>query len=102
MKSMMRPALALLAVLVLISLPGPGSAQATAWDQAAVTAIAKQLADAAGDVRESVRLTPSVRPTGNRNRARALDDLRVLENSVNYLARELEQGKGAEDTYPTY
>lgn len=102
MNSIMRPSLALLAALVLFSVPGAGAALATAWDQAAVTALAMQLADAAGDVRQSVRMAPSARPAGSRNRARALDDLRVVENSINHLARQLEQGKGAEDTYPTF
>jgi hypothetical protein len=81
----------------------PAATQTKEWDQAAVTGIAKQLAEVAGDLRSSVRRTPE--PPGRRaRRARlqALDDLRVVQGSVNSLARQLEAGAGREQTYPTY
>jgi len=97
-----RPALALVASLgMLVALPA--AAEPKEWDQAAVTELAKQLAEAAGDLRQSVRRTPPP-PAGSQRRVRfqALDDLRVAENAINSLARRLESGDGREETYPTF
>ena len=102
MRSTTRPAFALLASLgMLVALPA--TAEQKEWDQESVTKIAKQLAEAAGDLRQSVRRTPP--PTaGSQRRVRfkALDDLRVIENAINSLARRLEAGDGREETYPTF
>ncbi len=82
----------------------PGAAAASEWDQAAVTELAKQLADAAGNVRQSVRRAPPPGPGTSQRRLhfQALDDLRVLQNSINSLARQLEAGVGREETFPTF
>jgi hypothetical protein len=81
----------------------PAAAEPKEWDQAAVTKLARELADAAGDIRRSVRSRP---PNDQLNQRRlrqdALDDLRVVENSVNSLASRLEAGEGREETYPTF
>jgi hypothetical protein len=97
-----RPALALLASLALL-VALPAAAEPKEWDQAAVTELAQQLAEAAGDLRQSVRRTPPP-PVGSQRRVRfqALDDLRVAENAINNLARRLESGEGREETYPTF
>lgn len=96
-------ALASLMAVGLVTAQAAG-AEPKAWDQAAVTALAKELAAAAGDVRQSVRQSPQGTSAGraSRNRHQALDDLRVIENSINHLARRLEAGEGREDTRPTY
>jgi len=97
-----RAAFALLALAgLLVALPV--AAEAKDWDQAAVTAIAKQLAGVAGDLRSSVRRAPEP-PARRARRARfnALDDLRVVQGSVNSLLRQLEGGAGRTETYPTY
>lgn len=81
----------------------PATSQTTEWDQAAVTAIAVQLVEVAGDLRSSVRRAPEP-PARRARRAhlQALDDLRVVQSSVRSLARQLEAGAGREETYPTY
>ncbi len=90
------PLLGLLVALASAAEPKP-------WDQAAVTELAKQLAESAGDLRDSVRRGPTS-PSASQQRVRfqALDDLRVAANSVNSLARQLEAGAGREETYPTF
>ena len=79
------------------------AAEPKPWDQAAVTELAKQLAESAGDLRNSVRRGPTP-PSGSQQRIRyqALDDLRVVASSVNSLARQLESGAGRAETYPTF
>jgi len=86
---------------LLVSLPAASATRE--WDQAAVTGIAKQLAEVAGDLRSSVRRAPE--PPGRaarRARFQALDDLRVVQGSVTSLLRQLEGGAGQAETYPTY
>jgi hypothetical protein len=74
-----------------------------AWDQEAVTALAKELVEVGGDVRDSVRRLPSMPAQGvRRARSRALDDLRVVQNSIRRLARQLDEGGDRLATYPTY
>ena len=96
------PLLAMFACLGML-VAQPAAAEPKEWDQAAVTEIAKQLAEAAGDLRVSVRRTPPA-TAGSQRRVRfqALDDLRVAESSINSLARRLESGEGREETYPTF
>jgi hypothetical protein len=102
MKLMNPPVLALLACLSLL-MALPVTAEPKEWDQAAVTELAKQLAEAAGDLRVSVRRTPPAIAGSQRSvRFQALDDLRVAESSINSLARRLESGQGREETYPTF
>jgi hypothetical protein len=73
------------------------------WDQAAVTEVAQQLARVGGDLRSSVRRQPDIQNQGvRRARQQTLDDLRVVQSSVQSLARQLEGGAGRLETYPTY
>ena len=103
MRLTMRSALVLLVPLgIFVALPA--ASETKEWDQAAVTALAKQLAAVAGDLRSSVR-EPSEAHSGRRQRrwrARVFDDLRVAQGSANSLLRQLETGAGREETYPTY
>ena len=81
----------------------PAAAEPKQWDQEVVTKLARELADAAGDIRRSVRSRPPSDALNQRRlRQDTLDDLRVVENSVNSLATRLEAGEGREETYPTY
>ena len=73
------------------------------WDQEAVTALAQELVRVAGDLRDSVRRQPETHPLAiRRARHLALDRLRVVQSSVRSLARQLENGAGPLETYPTY
>lgn len=103
MRPILRSALALVVpVAMLVALPA--GSETKEWDQAAVTELARQLAEVAGDLRTSVQEAPKAHAgrTQRRARARALDDLRVAQGSVNSLVRQLEAGTGREETYPTY
>ena len=93
----------LVAVLSMLLVGIPSLADSAEWDQSAVTKIAQQLADVAGDLRRSVRNAPPMQArTQRRARFQALDQLRVAENSINSLARQLAAGGGREETYPTF
>lgn len=96
-------AFALAVLLSTVVLPSLAEDEGKAWDQAVVTDLAKQLAETAGDLRTSVRRTP-IPQSGSmrRNQFRVLDDLRVISNSINSLARRLESGEGRSETYPTF
>jgi hypothetical protein len=95
------PLLVLVCASVLI--PISAAAQAPEWDQSAVTKLAEQLAQSAGDLRRSVRRAPPL-PSRSQRRARyrILDDLRVAEGSINSLARQLAAGSDREETFPTF
>jgi len=106
MTRMIRVLVALLAVVGMLGCAATVDAEPVAgkaWDQQAVTALAQKLVEAAGDLRQSVRRQPDIQSHGvRRARRQALDDLRVAENSIRSLARQLETGAGPLDTYPTF
>ena len=72
------------------------------WNQEEVTAIAKQLAGSVKDLRAAFRREGS--PTREHMQGRAhhqmRDDLRLIRNETAHLARELEAGKGSDETLP--
>jgi len=82
----------------------PAAMHAAEWDQAAVTKIAKELADATGDLRDSVRRGSPPPPGSSQRRVhfKAMDDLRVIQSSINSLSRQLEGGAGRDETFPTF
>ena len=106
MASIVRAGLTLTAALFLTCLAWtlPAAAEAKEWDQAAVTGIAKELVDAAGDLRQSVRQASPPPPGSSQRRIhfQALDDLRVIQGSIRSLARQLEGGAGRDETFPTF
>jgi hypothetical protein len=104
MTRMTVPVIALTAGLALFTALPAASAEQQEWDQAAATELAKQLAEATGSIRQAARSGERPGPgSGLRNaHLRALDDLRRLENMINRLARQLEDGAGREATYPTF
>ena len=95
--------------LILITLLGllwalPAASEPKEWDQAAVTSLAAQLAQQAGDIRQAVRRVPEsgMNVSTRRTRWQVLDDLRVMENTVRNFARRLTGGAGREETYPMF
>lgn len=74
--------------------------ESKAWDQQAVTAIAKDLAESLSEVEDAFRNEPgNMMPTGDqRSRHAAKQDLRRLRRETRHLARELESGMGREET----
>ena len=97
-------ALSSFAGLALLVAQPAASAEQKEWDQAAVTELAQQLAEGAGNIRQAARSAERPPPGSGLRRAhlQALDDLRRLQNLVNSLVRQLEDGVGMEDTYPTF
>jgi leucyl-tRNA synthetase len=93
-----------LGAAALLGLASPSAtAESATWDQAKVTAIAKELADAVKDLKDVVRQNPD-QVSGPQRRAQyaAREDLRLLSNTTRHLAMELERGEGREATLPVY
>ncbi len=85
--------------------PASSFAQAEQWDQARVTEIAQELAGAVKDLREAVRReVPSTPGRLQQGRAQyALSDaLRLLKSETRYLAAQLKDGKGRDETFLVY
>jgi hypothetical protein len=94
----------LVALALLVALPvAAEQVEGKAWDQAAVTTLAQELVGAAGDLRDSVRRQPDLQSNSiRRARSQVLDDLRVAQNSIRSIARQLENGNDRLATYPTF
>ena len=100
----MRPtASAIVFIALLVASPAASADQKT-WDQAAVTELAQELAQATASIRRAARASERPGPGSGLRTAhlQALDDLRRLEHSMNRLARQLQDGVGREETYPTF
>jgi hypothetical protein len=73
------------------------------WDQQRVTKMAQELSDAVDKAREAVRQSPMSQNIGQRTTYyELLDTMRIVENSSRHLRSELEAGKGADETRPTF
>jgi hypothetical protein len=69
------------------------------WDQQRVTKMAKDLAVAVHEAREAVRHSPMSQNIGQRTTYyELLETMRLVENTSKHLQKELEAGKGAEET----
>jgi hypothetical protein len=102
MKSSRRWVLALV-LGVLFSAAG-GRAELAAWDQAKVTAIAKQLVPATQDLYDTFykQLPPTAGSGQNREFYRLKQVTRVMKTEARELAEQLEKGSGHEETLPSY
>jgi hypothetical protein len=96
--------LAVLAALVLWAAPALAQAPPpAAWDQAKVTAIAKQLAEATGTLYDAVKKVPPPAMGAQRKSFyNATQSLRRLGSETRSLAAQLENGEGKDETLPTY
>ena len=96
--------LPVIAVAVAIALPLASASgeeiEKRPWDQAAVTGLAKALADSVSDVEDAFRREPGeMVPSGDRrSRYAAKQDLRRLRREARHLANSLEAGEGLEET----
>jgi len=73
------------------------------WDQARVTAYAKQLNDAVEEAVQAVRDNPlQTSPTQRNSWYDLKEDLRLIENSTGHLESELQNGAGGEETRATF
>jgi hypothetical protein len=99
-----RAALGLVAALALAGVSTRAGAELPAWDQKRVTAIATELSDAVGKAALEVEKGKGSRVDIGKERAfyEFAEDMRLAKNTARHLAKELQDGKGREETYPTY
>ena len=100
--------------LCIVSLLAAGAASAAhheaagspsvAWDQARVTVLASELSASVKDLRTAVRQTGprSLGSMQSRKFHQFADKLRLIQSESRYLASELAEGEGLEDTLPAY
>jgi len=82
----------------------PASAELAKWDQPRVNGIATELADAVAKAALEVDKQKGGRVDIGQERAyyEFREDMRLAKNSSRHLAKQLQGGKGREETYPTY
>jgi hypothetical protein len=96
--------LVLAAALAVFAVGAPGRAELAAWDQAKVTALAKQLQESAKDLYDTFYKQPV--PGAGSGQAqdyrRLKQEVRRLRSEAGELAGALGKGEGREDTLPIY
>ena len=99
-----RAALAVAGALALAAVAGAARAELAKWDQKRVSAIATELADAVNKAAIEVDKGKGSRVDIGKERAfyEFAEDMRLAKNTSRHLAKELADGKGREETYPTY
>jgi hypothetical protein len=90
--------------LALALAPLAAAAELPRWDQARVTAIAVELADSVAKATVEVDKQKGGRVDVSKERAfyEFREDMRLAKNTSRHLAKELQEGKGREETYPTF
>ena len=88
----------------LAAAPSIARAELAKWDQARVTAIATELAEAVAKASLEVDKQKGSRVDIGQERAyyEFREDMRLARNTSRHLARELQGGQGREETYPTF
>jgi hypothetical protein len=94
--------LALASALILV--PLAAAAELPRWDQPRVTAIAVELSEAVSKAAVEVDKQKGGRVEVGKERAyyEFREDMRLAKNTSRHLAKELQDGKGREETYPTF
>jgi hypothetical protein len=84
--------------------PLGAAAELAKWDQTRVSGIAKELAEAVAKATTEVEKQKGGRVDVSRERAyyEFREDMRLAKNTSRHLSKELEAGKGREETYPTF
>lgn len=90
--------------LALLLAPVFAAAELPKWDQPRVTAIATELSESVAKAALEVDKQKGGRVEVGKERAfyEFREDMRLAKNSSRHLARELQGGKGREETYPTF
>jgi hypothetical protein len=84
--------------------PAGAAAELARWDPPRVNGIAKELADAVAKATVEVEKQKGGRVDVSKERAyyEFREDMRLAKNTSRHLAKELEAGKGRDETYPTF
>ncbi len=79
-------------------------AEPTEWNQERVATTAEELAVSIEDIRSSLRNEPtqSIASMQSKARHRLYDNLRLIKNESKHLAREVRDGRSADETLPVY
>jgi len=88
----------------LVLAPVAATAELPRWDQQRVTTIANELAEAVAKAALEVDKQKGSRVDVTKERAfyEFREDMRLAKNSARHLAKELQDGKGREETHPTF
>jgi hypothetical protein len=94
----------ILLALGLVLAPALAAAELAKWDQPRVTAIATELSESVGKAVVEVEKAKGSRVEVGKERAyyEFREDMRLARNTAKHLAKELQAGKGREETYPTF
>lgn len=84
--------------------PLAAQAELPKWDQPRVTSIANELAEAVNKAAVEVDKQKGSRVDVSKERAfyELREDMRLVRNTTRHLSKELQDGKGREETYPTF
>ena len=93
---------ACLAIVFAALLAAPARAELKPWDQAKVTALAKQLSDASSVLYDAFNKQPKPGSSRLTRYYRLREDVRRIRAGSRYLARALESGEGLDQTQPKY
>lgn len=100
---MVRPILAALALVQILSFAPSASAQTQKWDQAVATEAADKLVGAISGLRDILMTSPQLTmPSTRRVMYEIMDNLRQMEFLTQSLSARLKKGEGMEETLPTY
>ena len=92
----------ILALGLVAGLAAPARAELTPWDQAKVTALAKQLDTASKALYDTFYQQPKPGAGQAKPYYRLKEDVRLIKNDTRALARALEKGAGRDETQPAY
>ena len=91
-----------LTIAIVGALAAPAHADIAAWDQANVTALARQLDAASKALYDTFFKQPKPTTVQSKQFYRLREDVRLIRNDARALARALEKGAGRDETQPKY
>ena len=93
---------ALMTLALAAGLAFPAGADLASWDQAKVSALAKQLESATKSLYDTFSKQPQAGAAQRRAYYRLRQDVRTARNGATQLAEALAKGAGQEETLPIY
>jgi len=96
-----RTAFSLAAAVILLGEASSVAAEDDPWDSKRAAAVTRKLAHQISEIRGDLEKTPPGAPGTTRKKRLELEaGLRLARNSTGHLAKQLEAGKGREETLP--